>query len=606
MEPAEEKDTFKNIFVVSRRAFLFAWHRERKLLILTFLLGIFSATIIYLQFSSFSNIVNEIIISNNLHLGITHNLIRQAMLLGVSFLLPALLQSLQSKYNDALVIRLVSSIQLYLAEKFSSLDVGTIESTEFQSKFELTQKWGIGSISNVVRNSRKLVSDIAGAVTAGLVLVSISPFLLLLAILGSIAYYFVENKYGRELFLLYQTSNDDNRIEESYYQYFREPKKLIEVLLFNTGNYLRSQMRKIMQKNDANLIRVKGKESFATFGADIIQTLCLFVAIFFVTFETLHGKLLVGSLLLAFTVYRSFVNTSQTFFSDFAFQQDQVRFAKRWFDIFDIKSQIVNKPTALKVTYATPPTIEFKNVSFKYPDTNEMVLKNLSLKLQPGEKLAIVGENGAGKTTLIKLLSRVYDPTKGKILIDGVDLKDIDLVSWQQHLGILLQEFTNYRMTAREAIAISRPDEVLNEEKVKSAAVLAGADGFIQKLPKKYNQLLWKGFKDGVELSKGQFQRMAVARIFYRDALISVLDEPTSAIDAVAEEKIFEVLETKMQGKTVVLISHRFSTVKNADKIAVIEHGELKELGNHKELMEKSGRYAELYTMQAKRYLESE
>lgn len=200
----------------------------------------------------------------------------------------------------------------------------------------------------------------------------------------------------------------------------------------------------------------------------------------------------------------------------------------------------------------------------------------------------------------------MYDPTQGTILIGGIDLKDIDLDYWRNYLGVLFQDFSNFQMTAKEAIAISRPNDSLDEEKVLWASKMAGTHEFIEELPKKYDQLIWKGFKDGVELSKGQFQRMAVARIFYRDALISVLDEPTSAIDAVAEEKIFEVLETKMEGKTSILISHRFSTVKNADKIAVIEHGELKELGSHKELMAKNGRYAELYNMQASRYLETE
>ena len=200
----------------------------------------------------------------------------------------------------------------------------------------------------------------------------------------------------------------------------------------------------------------------------------------------------------------------------------------------------------------------------------------------------------------------MYDPTKGDIFVDGLNLRDIDIEWWRQNLGILFQDFSNFQMTVKEAISISRPNEPIDEKRIIKAAEDSGAIDFIKDFPKKYDQLIWKGFQDGVELSKGQFQRMAVARIFYRDALISVLDEPTSAIDAVAEEKIFEVLETKMEGRTSVLISHRFSTVKNADKIAVIEHGELKELGNHKELMTKNGRYAELYTMQASRYLESE
>jgi ATP-binding cassette subfamily B protein len=322
------------------------------------------------------------------------------------------------------------------------------------------------------------------------------------------------------------------------------------------------------------------------------------------TKQAVMGEILIGSLLLAFNTYRSFNSTIVQFFTRVSDIEDQARYVGRWYELFDIKSKIVNKTNALRPEWQKPPVIEFKNVSFSYPETDVIVTKNISFKLESGEKLAVVGVNGAGKTTMVKLLCRIYDPTEGEITVDGINLKDIDTTYWREHLGVLFQDFANFNMTVREAIAISRPNEPINDEKVLQAAMMAEADEFIQTFPKKYEQLLWKGYKDGVELSKGQHQRMAVARILYRDALISVLDEPTSAIDAVAEEKIFEVLETKMKGKSGVLISHRFSTVKNADKIAVIEHGELKELGSHKELMKKDGRYAELFNMQASRYLE--
>lgn len=605
-DAVENNDSFKDIFHTTAQAFLFAWKKEKGLVISTYALTIALQAITFLQLASFSNIINEIIRIHDFHSGITHILIQQSVILGISFLIPALLGNLQSKYNDAFSIKLATHLRLHLADSFASLDIGTIQGAEFQSKLELTERWGTGAIINVVRNGRKIVGDLTAIVTSVLLLLSINAYLIILAILGTIMYYFVEQKYGRRLFLLYYTENDDYRIENDRYNLFREPKKIVEVLLFNMHRYLRVVMKTIATKNDAAILTAKAQESRAIFGADVVQMLCLLGAIFFVTMETIQGKILIGSLLLAFSVYRSFVTASQTFFNDFAYQQDQTRFAKRWFDVFEIKPAIVSKPHAIKPSFEKPPVIEFRNVSFTYPETDKMILADINLTLQSGEKLAIVGENGAGKTTLIKLLCRIYDPSDGTIFIDGIDLKDIDLMSWREYTAVLFQDFNNYQMTVREAIAIAKSDSAVNDAKVKHAAQLAGADEFIQTLPKKYEQLLWKGFQDGVELSKGQYQRMAVARIFYRDALISVLDEPTSAIDAVAEEKIFEVLETKMEGKTVVLISHRFSTVKNADKIAVIEHGELKELGSHKELMEKNGRYAELYSMQAKRYLESE
>ncbi len=605
-ETIEEKDTFKNMFRTCVRSVVFAFKKEPKLFALDVILVVLLAAVVYLQLASFSNIVNEIVRMQQLSLGITFILIKQSIILGLSFLIPAILQNFSDKYSTALSIHMGTHTQMLLIDSYSSLDIGTIQGTEFQTKLERAQKWGMSSINSVVYRSTMVIRDITGFVVSGAVLYFINPYLVLLAILGSIPYYFVEKKYGKKLYHAYNGATDEVRIEAEKSRHFRDPKRLIEVLLFNLKNLFKSQIAKINSEYDKKIIDLKGSQAIAMFWADMAQIACLLVAIFFVTKETLAGKLLIGSLLLAFTVYRSFVSTSQGFFQNFSRLEEQARFAKRWFDIFDMKSKIVNKENAIKPIWSHPPKIEFRNVIFKYPETDVEVLKNISFVLESGEKMAVVGLNGAGKTTLIKLLCRVYDPTEGQVLIDGVDLRDIDIEYWRSNLGVLFQDFTNYQMTAREAIAVSRPDEPIDDEKVRWAAQMSGAADFIEELPKKYNHLLWKGFHDGVELSKGQYQRMAVARIFYRDALVSILDEPTSAIDAVAEEKIFEVLETKMEGKTSILISHRFSTVKNADKIAVVEHGELKELGSHKELMTKKGRYAELYNMQASRYLENE
>jgi ATP-binding cassette subfamily B protein len=203
---------------------------------------------------------------------------------------------------------------------------------------------------------------------------------------------------------------------------------------------------------------------------------------------------------------------------------------------------------------------------------------------------------------MIKLLCRIYDPTKGGILINGIDLRDINLDDWQQALGMLFQDFPVYNLTIRESIGVGRIGEDIHEERLKRSAQFSGADEFITN----YDQLIWKEFKDGIDLSKGQHQRLAVARMFYRNALITILDEPTTSIDAVTEEKIFSSLEKNTEGKTVLLITHRFSTVKNADTILMMENGRIIEQGSHRELMNLQGKYAELYTMQANRYLESE
>jgi ATP-binding cassette subfamily B protein len=333
--------------------------------------------------------------------------------------------------------------------------------------------------------------------------------------------------------------------------------------------------------------------------------LFLFLAIALMTHEALVGRIAVGGLLLAFSTYTRFYQTVNGYVESISFTEEAARYAARWFELFDIKPNIVSQSNAVQVDFSKPPLVEFKNVSFRYPsETNEtpLVLKNISVVINPGEKIAIVGVNGAGKTTLIKLLCRIYDPTTGQILVNGTDLRNLDLEQWQQALGILFQDFPVYNLTIRESIGVGRIDEPIDEERLRKAAHYSGADEFIEN----YDQLIWKEFKDGVDLSKGQHQRLAVARMFYRAAAITILDEPTASIDAVTEERIFTSLEKNMGGKTVILITHRFSTVKNADKILVLEHGEIVEQGSHRVLMEKKSRYADLYIMQAKRYLETD
>lgn len=605
-EKKESREKASAIFRTSKRAFLLGFKNEPKLMTVNIILNILLAGLIFLQLTSFSKIIDEIV-TIKLNGGfITQALITQSIILGLSFLIPAILQNFYNRFSEDLRMRYGTHVQLWRIDVVSKLDVGTIEGTEFQTKLERAEQWGMSCMTNLMMLVFSVLRGLTGFLISATILFIINPWLVGLALLGGLPVYLIQKKYGFQLYDLYHSRTDESRIMGDRNSFFRNTKKIVEIILFNLGKRFKDEVGRANVSFDTKVMNVGRRRSLAMFWSDALNVTCLLLAIGLVTFQTVKGSVLVGTLLLAFSAYRSFTQIVQNFYSDLTRIEDQARYSQRWFDLFDTKPKMLSKSDALKPKWPTPPVIEFNNVSFSYPETDVVVLKNISFILQSGEKLAIVGLNGAGKTTLIKLLCRVYDPTEGIVLVGGIDLRDIDLEYWRNYLGVLFQDFSNFQMTAKEAIAISRPNEPINEEKVLWAAKMAGADEFIQKLPKKYDHLLWKGFHDGVELSKGQYQRMAVARIFYRDALISILDEPTSAIDAVAEEKIFEVLETKMEGKTSILISHRFSTVKNADKIAVVEHGELKELGSHKELMAKNGRYAELYNMQASRYLESE
>ncbi len=277
-------------------------------------------------------------------------------------------------------------------------------------------------------------------------------------------------------------------------------------------------------------------------------------------------------------------------------------FLQPMFELFDAEDKLVHKSDGVVLDLKKAPVIEFKDVGFSYPGTDAMILNHFNLIINSGEKIAFVGENGAGKTTLIKLLVRFYDVTEGEILIDGINIKDINLDSWYQYVGVLFQDFNKYDFTAGENIHYGNIDLKFDLEKIIQAAGSAGAHRMINKFDKKYDQVLGRTFENGLELSGGQWQKIALSRAFYRNAPVLVLDEPTASIDAKAEAEIFNQVEKLSQDKTVIIISHRFSTVRNADKIYVFDQGKVIESGSHDELIKLSGQYASLFKLQAKGY----
>jgi ATP-binding cassette subfamily B protein len=278
------------------------------------------------------------------------------------------------------------------------------------------------------------------------------------------------------------------------------------------------------------------------------------------------------------------------------------------FEFLEYKPEIVSppKPQPLAKTQGSKGLdIEFRNVSFTYPGKDaetHAALKNVSFTIHAGEAIAVVGRNGAGKTTIVKLLTRLYDPDEGEILIDGRNIKEYDLQELRGHIGVIFQDYVTYFLSARENIGVGRVNEIDNQELVSSAAKKSGASEVIEGLAEGYDTMLGRWFNKGTQLSGGEWQKIALARAFIRDAGILVLDEPTSALDARAEYEVFTHFRTLTGGRTTVFISHRFSTVRLADRIFVIEHGNIIECGSHKELMQLEGHYAELFNLQAEAY----
>jgi ATP-binding cassette subfamily B protein len=273
-----------------------------------------------------------------------------------------------------------------------------------------------------------------------------------------------------------------------------------------------------------------------------------------------------------------------------------------FFEFFEIMPKIKMSPNPRPFPRPIKEGFTFENVGFKYNNSTRWANRNLNFTLHAGEKLALVGENGAGKTTLVKLLVRLYDPTEGRILLDGVDLREYDLSELRLEIGIIFQDFLKYQMTTTENIAVGNISEMDNHSLIAKSAKKSLANIFIEKLPKQYDQMLGRHFHQGVELSGGEWQKIALARAYMRDAQLMVLDEPTAALDARSEFEVFQRFSELTKNKSALLISHRFSTVRMANRILVLEKGELLEVGSHDELLQQNGKYAELFELQAMGY----
>jgi ATP-binding cassette subfamily B protein len=334
----------------------------------------------------------------------------------------------------------------------------------------------------------------------------------------------------------------------------------------------------------------------------MLGSLGYYTAYVVIIFKTVNGELSLGDLIFlsgSFLRLRSLMESILIRFSSIA---DSALYLKDLFDFLKMEPNISSRQNALSFPQTIREGFTFENVSFRYPQTEQWVLRDISFTLHPGEKLALVGENGAGKTTLVKLLTRLYDPDEGRILLEGKDLRDYDLDGLRDAAGVIFQDYVKYHLTAAENIAVGRIEERNNEARIVEAAQRSLADTVIDKLAEGYQQMIGRWFKQGTNLSGGEWQKIAIARAYMRDAQLLILDEPTAALDARAEHEVFKRFVELTYDKCAVLISHRFSTVRMADRIVVLHEGKLLEHGTHEELLAAKGQYSELFQMQAAGY----
>ncbi|MDN4163903.1 ABC transporter ATP-binding protein [Cytophagales bacterium LB-30] len=492
-----------------------------------------------------------------------------------------------------------TSVQLM--EHAGQLDLDQFEDSAFYDKLERARRQTIGR-TMLMSQVLSQLQDIFTILFLAAGLVVFSPWLILLLLIAVIPAFLGETHFNEKSYSLVRSWTPERR-ELDYLRYTGASDETAkEIKIFGLSNFLIERFRVLSDKFYNANKAIATKRAWWGIVLAALGTLGYYSAYVFIIQQTISGSLTLGELIFLSTSFARLRGLLETFLSRFSSMTEGALYLQDFFEFFQLQPRIQASVQGIPFPRSIKEGFVFENVSFKYDKVPNYALRHLSFTLKAGEKLALVGENGAGKTTLVKLLARLYDPTEGRILLDGRDLREYNVEDLRREIGVIFQDFVKFQLIASENIAVGRIEEKTQMQKIQHSAQLSLADQVIEKLPQKYEQMIGKRFADGVDLSGGQWQKIALGRAYMRDSQILILDEPTAALDARAEFEVFQRFADLTKGKTAVLISHRFSTVRMADRILVIENGAALEIGSHEELLAKDGRYAELFHLQAAGY----
>lgn len=603
--PSYIKTIIGNFFQQLFYTFKLVWEAKHSVLFLMLFMSIFNGVTPVIG----SLIGKEIL--NKLAEAYTGNLTTFTVISGlliVQFAYMFVTNLIGSIYSVALRIsgQVVSNhIKMTLMRKAKTIDVARYDSPEFYAKMENANREAGSRPIEMMRATFSIVSTIISAVSFIIILTAINPIAPVIIILISIPSTIINFVYRRKnVNFMFRRSKDRRQMD--YYSQTIVNKDLVkEVRIFDLSDEFCDRYQSVFQRYFTGLKKLIFSEALWNIGATILTTAVNCILFIYLAHGVYEGAYEIGNYSLYTGALSSIASCVSGLISTTAGIYEGTLFINNVMTFMNEKPSILPSLEAPReVQRHVGHKIEFRNVSFHYPGVERNVLKNINLVIEPGETVVIVGLNGAGKTTLIKLLTRLYDPTEGVILLDGHDIREYDVKQLYSVFGIIFQDFGKYAVNVAENIAFGQVDKELNLNDIKSAAAQSDACDFIEKLPDKYDTPLMRFFEDnGIELSIGQWQKVAIARAFYRDSDILVLDEPTASLDPMAEQEIFNQFESLRKDKTTFFVSHRLSSATTASKILVLEYGELIEVGTHLELMQRKGRYYELFSTQAKRYM---
>ncbi|MGN1408819.1 MAG: ABC transporter ATP-binding protein [Eubacteriales bacterium] len=499
----------------------------------------------------------------------------------------------------------VNHVNLKIMYKAREVDLASFDLPEFYEKFENAKREAGNRPIQILNNNFTIISTIISMVSFIVILGAVSPFAPLIIVAMSIPTAIINFTYRKKNFWYVRRHSKDRRQMTHYSDLMTNKDMVKEVRLFGLSDLFIGRYQETFLRYFNGLKKLFVGEGMWNIGMTLVTTAVNCGLFLFIAKGVAEGRYEVGDYSLYTGALSSIASGISTIISTTASIYEGTLFIDNLIAFMNEKREIVpSLPEPRKVEHHTGHTIVFDDVSFSYPGTERRVINHVSFTLNPGDTCVLVGLNGAGKTTLIKLLTRLYDPTEGRILLDGHDIKEYDTEDLYSMFGIIFQDFGKYAVSVKENIRFGQIEREPDEDEIVNAAKQSSADGFIENLPDKYDTPLMRYFEDnGIELSIGQWQKLSIARAFYSDSDVIILDEPTASLDAIAEQEIYNQFDKLRKDKTTIFVSHRLSSATVANKIIVLENGSVVEIGNHSELMKKRGVYYDLFTTQAKRYI---
>ena len=506
-----------------------------------------------------------------------------------------------SLLNGLLSERFSNETSLRLMAHAATLDLEDFEDSELQDRLQRARQQAAGR-SSLIAQLFGQAQDVITIVSFAAGLLVFAPWLIVMLAVALIPAFIGETHFNAQSYSLNFAWTPERRELDYVRQTGASVDTAKEVKIFGLNAFLIERYRTLSERffaaNRVLAIRRAGWGGVLA----AIGTLAYYIAYAYIVWRTLRGDFSIGDLTFLAGSFMRLRNLLENLLIGFSQVAGQALYLDDLFSFFEIQPEIVPPENPRPFPVPIRQGFVFENVGFRYPGAERWAVRNLNFELRAGEILALVGENGAGKTTLVKLLARLYDPDEGRILLDGHDLREYDLFALRANIGVIFQDFMRYSFTAADNIAVGRIEARDDRARIIESAERSLADEVIRKLPEQYDQLLGKRFRTGIDLSGGEWQKVAIARAYMRDAQLLILDEPTAALDARAEYEVFERFKELSRGKTVVLISHRFSSVRMADRIVVLKDGTVEAEGTHAELLQQQGRYAELFELQAAGY----